>query len=101
VLTLAVLVGLSLTGAPAQAAFPGQNSKLVCVGAMMRPDDADDFEIYSINPDGSGQAFLTNNGPLFDPRTASFVDEFDPVFSPDSQRVAFESFRTGRLRSFR
>ncbi len=96
VLAVAVLVGLTLTGAPAHAAFPGQNAKLACVGAMMRPDDADDFEIYTMNPDGSGQTFLTNNGPLFDPTApTSFVDEFDPVFSPDSQRVAFESTRTG------
>jgi len=101
VFALALLVGWSLTGATAHAAFPGQNAKLVCVGAMMRPDDADDFEIYSMNPDGSGQAFLTNNGPLFSPTTpTSFVDEFDPVFSPDSQRVAFESLRTGSSEIF-
>ena len=101
VVALAVLAGLTLTGPSAHAAFPGQNGKLVCVGAMMRPDDADDLEIYSMNPDGSGQTFLTNNGPLFSPTTpTSFVDEFDPVFSPDSQRIAFESLRTGASEIF-
>ncbi len=97
VLALAVLVGLTLTGTAAHAAFPGQNGKIVCAGAITpRVDTDDDFEIYSLNPDGSGQTFLTNNGPLIDPADPnSFIDEFDPAVSPDAQKIAFESTRTG------
>jgi len=92
-----VLVVLTLTGAPAHAAFPGTNGKIVCAGAITpRSDTDEDFEIYSMNPDGSGQTFLTNNGPLLDPADPdSFIDEFDPVVSPDAQKIAFESTRTG------
>jgi TolB protein len=102
VLALALLVGLSLTGAPAHAAFPGANGKIVCAGAITprTPDDRD-LEIYSLNPDGSGQTFLTNNGPLLDPDDPrSTIDEFDPVVSPDAQKIAFESTRTGASEVF-
>ena len=44
----------------------------------------------------SGQTFLTNNGPLLDPaHPNSLISEFDPVVSPDAQKIAFESNRTG------
>jgi len=65
VLALAVLVGMSLTGARAHAAFPGTNGKIACTGPKERlapdPDAVDDFEVYTINPDGTGQVFLTDN----------------------------------------
>ncbi len=97
VLALAVLVGLTLTGAPAHAAFPGANGKIVCSGAITpRTQDDRDLEIYSLNPDGSGQTFLTNNGPLLDPTDPnSLINEIDATVSPDARKIAFESTRTG------
>ncbi len=97
VLALAVLVGLTLTGAPAHAAFPGANGKILCSGAITpRTQDDRDLEIYSLNPDGSGQTFLTNNGPLLDPTAPnSLIDEIDVTVSPDAQKIAFESTRAG------
>jgi len=102
VLALAVLVALTLTGAPAHAAFPGQNGKIVCSGPLNRtqppppPLIRDDFEVYTMNPDGSGTTFLTNNGPLLVPdNPQTVIDDFDATVSPDAQRIAFESRRTG------
>jgi len=37
------------------------------------------FQIYSMNPDGSGVVRLTYSG----------VDEFDPLWSPDASRITF------------
>ena len=100
VLALAVLVGLTLTGAPAHAAFPGTNGKIACTGPKERlapdPDAVDDFEVYTINPDGTGQVFLTDN-PVRNPTDppSFFNDDTDPTFSPDGKKIAFDSLRGG------
>ncbi len=46
---------------------------------------AGDYEIYAMNPDGSGLVRLTNS-PGYDA---------DPAFSPDMSKIAFTSFREG------
>ncbi|GAI97954.1 unnamed protein product, partial [marine sediment metagenome] len=43
------------------------------------------FEIYIMNIDGSGQTNLTNN----------LAWDFEPCFSPDGSKIAFESLRDG------
>jgi len=98
VLALAVLVGLSLAGTSAHAAFPGQNGKIVCAGAITPRTDADrDLEIYSLNPDGSGQTFLTNNGPLLNPADPnSLINEFEPSFHPTPRRSPSRAPGPGR-----
>ncbi len=101
VLALAALVGLTFTGAPAGAAFPGTNGKIACHGPGDRtsanPDAEDDFEIFTINPDGTNFTLLTNNGPFNVPgdSTSGRPQEFGPAYSPDGTKVAFESTRTG------
>ena len=61
----------------AQAAFPGQNGKIAFTS-----DRSGAFQIYAMNPDGSGQTQLTNDG-----------GNFQPAWSPDGRRIAFVSNR--------
>ena len=64
---------LALTGT-AQGAYPGANGRI----AFESFRDGN-FEIYSMNPDGSDQTNLTN----------SPAEDTDPVWSPDGTRIAF------------
>ena len=63
-LALAASLLLTQAGKPVQAAFPGQNGKIAFVS-----DRDGNLEIYTMNPDGTGQANLTNLSPAadFDP----------------------------------
>ena len=81
-LTLAALVA---AGGPAEAAFPGQNGKIAFVRGSKSPPVSPAGEIFVMNADGSGQTRLTNNSA------------FDglPSFSPNGERIAFTSRRTG------
>ena len=80
---LAMLAATLLTAAvrPAEAAFPGQNGKIV----LTRVQADKNFEIYSMNPDGSAQTDLSN-----DPS-----QDTTPAVSPDGKKVAFSSDRAG------
>jgi Tol biopolymer transport system component len=84
---LAMLTSLLLTqaGKPVQAAFLGQNGKIAFVS-----NRDGNLEIYTMNPDGSGQTNITNNGSF---------DE-SPAFSPDGKKIAFLSARDGRPQIF-
>jgi Ca2+-binding RTX toxin-like protein len=53
--------------------------------------DAGDFEIYSINPDGSSPTRLTN----------SPGEDSGANWSPDGRQIVFQSRRTGNLEIFR
>src|SRR5437870_551578 len=49
-----------------------------------------DFQIYVMNPDGSGVARVTND-------TGGSVD---PIWSPDGKRIAYANFHSGRSEVF-
>ena len=78
---LALLVTVSATEKPVQAAFPGENGKfLYC-------DEADrdaPCEIFSISPDGSSRMQLT-----FLPLDLYTNGDTEPESSPDGQKIAF------------
>ena len=77
---LALLASFLVAGAglPATAVVLGSNGRI----AFASERDGD-FEIYSIEPDGTGLLQLTTNA----------VDDDDPSWSPDGTRIAF--VRTG------
>ncbi len=88
-LGVAAAVGLS-AGTPAQAAFSGLNGRLACEGQrgtlpVPAPPGSSGTEVFTVNPDGSGEQVLTNN----------LVRDGDPGWSPDGRLLAFESFRDG------
>jgi hypothetical protein len=72
---VACAVALSALSEKAEATFPGKNGRIVYAGW----NRGEDFEIYTINPDGSGKTQLTNNNT---------VDE-DPAYSPDGKKIVY------------
>src|SRR3712207_1151250 len=67
---------LAAGGGPAGAAFPGLNGKLVFTS--LRDGNA---ELYSANPDGSGERRLT----------ASTSQDMEATWSPDGSKIAYTS----------
>ena len=74
---LAAIATSAITiAAPASAAVPGDNGKVFFAS---KPDVGNNYDIYSVNPDGTGTTPLTNNAAA----------ELDPSVSPDGAKVAY------------
>jgi len=97
-LVVAAFAGLTLGGAPAQAAFPGINGKLFCQEGSAPGPATKAQNIFSINPDGSGRTLVTNT-TFIDPAdpNSGFSNNRDVRVSPDGKRVVFTSNRSGAL----
>jgi Tol biopolymer transport system component len=85
-LTVAAL-GLLLPATSAQAAFPGDNGKIVFSSNRDSPNPTGclssgtcNFEIYTMNPDGTGVMRLTND---------SAHGDFTPAWSADGMRIVW------------
>jgi hypothetical protein len=68
---LITALALCVIGAPAQAAYPGKNGKLVLLSC----------NLYTINPDGTNQQQIT-----FEPPCPGIEE---PEWSPDGKRIAY------------
>jgi len=77
--------GLAASALPAQAAFPGREGRI----AFTR-DIGTNAEVFTMNPDGSGQARITDTA----------ADERRPSFSPGGTRIAVASLRSGNWEIF-
>ena len=82
VVVLALLSVAALPTGTAGAVTPGANGKIVCEGGRGDPRNP---EVFSINPDGTGETVLTDHPER----------DGDPSVSPDGTRIAFESRRDG------
>jgi Tol biopolymer transport system component len=80
---LLALLGAVLFGLPddALAAFPGVNGKI----AFSATGGGTDYEIYTMNSDGTGITAITNNS----------TDDYSPRWSPSGRKIAFASTRDG------
>ena len=76
-IVLALAVTLAAGSSPASAAFPGTNGKIAFAKCCVAGNN--NYEIYTMNPDGSGETRLTNTAD----------DEIDPAWSPDGTQIAF------------
>lgn len=90
---VACAAALLATAPAAQAAFPGQNGSLT-IGNISedRPSSSTDFAIETVAPNGSGRRTLLScrsvDGDCPGTAAGRFPGLYDPVASPDGQRLA-------------
>lgn len=87
ILTALLLALAAMPAKPAGATFPGNNGRIAFASDRTTGEGVNnpggDFEIFTMNRDGSGLTQLTHNAAL----------DFDPEWSPDGEKIAFQSDR--------
>jgi Tol biopolymer transport system component len=74
------LLALAETTNTAEAAFPDENGKIAFTGITPRAaETTNNWEVYTVNPDGSELAKITNNPAI----------DMSPAWSPDGTKIAF------------
>jgi hypothetical protein len=71
---LLLLMLVVLYAQPAEANYPGTNGKIAYSGW-----DGNDWDIYTINPDGGSRKNVTNNN----------TDDIQPSYSPSGKKIAY------------
>ncbi len=91
---MAIAVAALLAAAPAGATFPGSNGRIAFSQSdLVAPIGGEGgnlsahSQVFTINPDGSGLAQLTN--------VAADQAAGSPDFSPDGERIVYESNESG------
>ncbi|MCA1692543.1 MAG: hypothetical protein LC733_10215, partial [Actinobacteria bacterium] len=89
--TVAVLGSTLISDGPAQAvAHKGLNGLIVCGGTLPTTDPPTrvvDFEVYVMNPDGSGRTNITDENPITD---------YNPLFTADGKQILYETEFVGQ-----
>ncbi|MGB3634380.1 MAG: hypothetical protein WA982_10095, partial [Rubrobacteraceae bacterium] len=83
---VAAMATIVLDAKPAKAAFPGDNGRIVFTKGGVGTDP----EIYTMKKDGTDVRQLTNNSAW----------EGNPAFSPDGEKIAFDSNLDGTYEIF-
>jgi dipeptidyl aminopeptidase/acylaminoacyl peptidase len=82
---LIALITAGIVSAPARAAFPGTNGKLV-----VETNRDGNAEIYTMNSDGTNRVDLSRNP----------AEDTEPRWSADGKRIVFDSNRSGNYQIY-